>query len=53
MKAVETGVILDLQCKLHGKMSIPSLLTNAESWNLSKTEVKELEKSEIQALKLV
>ena len=47
MKTVETGIILEL----HEKINIPSLLTNAESWTLSKTEQQELEKSEIQALK--
>ena len=47
MRTVETGVILEL----HEKINIPSLLTNAESWVLSKTEQQELEKSEIRALK--
>ena len=36
---------------MHEKKSIAGFLTNAESWNLSSKEEKELEKLEIQAVK--
>ena len=44
---IETTVLLDM----HEKKSIAGFLTNAESWNLSSKEEKELEKLEIQAVK--
>ena len=37
--------------ELHEKINISALLTNAESWNLSKAETALLEKTEIQAIK--
>ena len=47
LSKIETSVLLEL----HEKISIASLLTNAESWNLSKGEEDELEKIEVRALK--
>ena len=44
---VESIVLLEL----HERITIPTLLNNAESWILNKTEVDELERIEIQALK--
>ena len=44
---IETAVILEF----FEKKCIPGLLNNAESWNLSKKEEKDIEKIEIQALK--
>ena len=44
---IETAVILEF----FEKKCIPGLLNNAESWNLSKKEEKDVEKIEIQALK--
>ena len=44
---IETTTLLEL----HEKISIPSLTNNSESWNLNKSEAKEIEKIEIQALK--
>ena len=35
----------------HEKITIPTLLNNAESWTMNKTEVDELERVELQALK--
>ena len=46
---IETTVLLDM----HEKKSIAGFLTNAESWNLSNKEEKELEKLEIQAVKFL
>ena len=47
MKKVECKVILEL----FDKMIIPNLLNNAESWLMTETDEKEMEKIEIQALK--
>ena len=47
MREIETTVLL----KLHETITIPILLNNAESWNLSKGERDMLEKIEIQAIK--
>jgi hypothetical protein len=47
MKRVECKVIL----KLFETMILPSLLNNSESWLLTETDEKEIEKIEIQALK--
>ena len=47
LKKIETGVLLEL----HNKVNIPSLLMNAESWNLNIGEKTEIEKIEITALK--
>ena len=44
---METAVLLEL----HEKISVSSLLTNAEAWNLNKGDENELEKIEIGALK--
>lgn len=44
---VESMVLLEL----HERITIPTLLNNAESWILNKAEVEELERVEIQALK--
>ena len=44
---IEAPVLLNL----HESITIPGLLANAESWNLSQGETTELEKIEIQALK--
>ena len=46
---IETTVLLDM----HEKKSMAGFLTNAESWNLSSKEEKELEKIEIQATHLI
>ena len=37
--------------ELHERITIPTLLNNAESWILNKTEMGELERVEVQALK--
>ena len=37
--------------ELHERITIPTLLNNSESWTLTKTEVEEIERIEIQALK--
>ena len=47
LKRIETDVLL----KLHEKVTVSGLLTNAESWTLNRGEKAELEKIEIQALK--
>ena len=47
LNRVESLVLLEL----HERITIPTLLNNAESWTLNKTEVEELERVEIQALK--
>ena len=47
LNSVETAVLLEL----HEKISIASLLNNAESWTLSKGEEEDIEKMEVQALK--
>ena len=47
LNRVESVVLLEL----HEKIAIPGLLNNSQSWVLNKTETKELEKTEIQALK--
>ena len=44
---IETAVILEF----YDKKCIPGLLNNAEAWNLSKKEEKDIEKMEIQAIK--
>ena len=47
LKKIETKVLLEL----HEKVSIAGLLTNAESWCLSRREMTELDRIEIQARK--
>ena len=47
LNRIETSVLLEL----HEKISLTSLLSNAESWVLNKGEEEEVEKIEIQALK--
>ena len=47
MCLMEAYVLLEL----HEKINIPSLLTNAESWNLNKGEMDNLERIELQAIK--
>ena len=47
LRNIETPVLLEL----HEKVTIPGLINNAESWNLSKTEYAFIETAEIQALK--
>ena len=44
---IETPVLLDL----HEKITIPSLLNNAEAWELTLTDLKEIEQIEINSLK--
>ena len=44
---IETRVLLNL----HEKINVSSLLTNSESWNLSRGEREEIDKIEIQSLK--
>ena len=45
LKKIETGVLLEL----HDKVNLPSLLMNAESWNLNAGEKTEIDKIEITA----
>ena len=47
LNKIETSVLLEM----HEKKSISSLLTNAESWDLNKTEEEEIEKIEIRSIK--
>ena len=47
LNKIETAVLLEL----HEKISITSLLSNSESWNLNKGEEDFVEKIEIQAIK--
>ena len=47
LKKIAVPVLL----RLHETITIPGLLNNSESWCLSKTEIDELERIEIQALK--
>ena len=47
LRKIEVPVLL----RLHETITIAGLITNSESWCLSKTETDELEKIEIQALK--
>ena len=47
LNSVETAVLLEL----HEKISVASLLNNAESWTLNKGEEEDMEKIEVQALK--
>ena len=44
---IETPVLLDL----HEKITIPSLLNNAEAWELTLTDLRELERIEINSIK--
>ena len=44
---IETKVLLEL----HEKVNIPSLLANAEAWNLLKSEECDIERAELQCLK--
>ena len=48
-KEVGTSVILEL----HDTITLSALLTNSESWTLNKTEKIELERMEIQSVKLL
>ena len=47
LNCVESAVLLEL----HERITIPTLLNNAESWILNKSEIEELERIEVQALK--
>ena len=47
LNKIETSVLQEM----HEKKGISSLLTNAESWDLSKAEEEELEKIEIRSIK--
>ena len=47
LNKIETPVLLEL----HEKISVPSLLNNAEAWDLTMTEQKEIEQIEISAIK--
>ena len=47
LNRIETPVLLDL----HEKITIPSLLNNAEAWELTLTDLKEFEQVEINSLK--
>ena len=47
LNRIETSVIL----QLHETINVPSLLNNAESWDLLKGEQKELDQIEIQSIK--
>ena len=47
MKQIELKTILEL----HEKVNVPGLLTNAEAWNLTKTDEGQLERIELQILK--
>ena len=47
LRCIETAVLLEL----HEKVNIPALLANAEAWVLNKNEIKEIERTEVQAMK--
>ena len=47
LRKIETRILLEL----HDKITLPGLLTNAESWSLLKGEMDNMESIEIQALK--
>ena len=47
LRKIESSVLLEL----HEKVTIPGLVANAESWSLSKAEIKEIERVEYQALR--
>ena len=47
LRMIETKILLEL----HEKITVPGLITNAESWSLNKGEMEEMEKIEIQAIK--
>ena len=49
LKKIETKVILEL----HEKVILAALLTNAEAWTLGKGETDEIERVEIQTLKML
>ena len=49
LRRIETRVILEL----HDKVILSALLTNAEAWTLSKSEKDEIERIEIQTLKML
>ena len=49
LRGIEASVIIEL----HDKINLSALLTNAESWNLNKTERNLLEKTEIQTVKFL
>ena len=49
LNRVESLVLLEL----HERITIPTLLNNAESWTLNKSEIEELERVEVQALKSI
>ena len=49
LSRIESCVLLEL----HERIAIPGLLNNSQSWVLNKTETIELEKAEIQALKIL
>ena len=47
LQMIESSVLVEL----HDKITIPGLIANCESWNLSKGETKEMEKIEYQAIR--
>ena len=49
LRKIETKVILEL----HDKVILSALLTNAEAWTLNKSEKDEIERIEIQTLKML
>ena len=49
LRKIGTKVLLEL----HNKVILSALLTNAEAWNLSKGEKDEMERIEIQTLKML
>ena len=49
LRKIETSVLLEL----HEKINVSGFLTNAESWDLTKGDRDELDKIEIQAIKLL
>ena len=49
LRIIETRVLLEL----HDKVILSALLTNAEAWTLSKGEIDEIERIEVQTLKML
>ena len=49
LNKIETSLLLEM----HESINLSALLTNAESWNLNKGENEELERMEINAIKLL
>ena len=49
LNMIETSVLLDL----HESINLSALLTNAEAWSLNKSEYDEMERMEVQSIKLL